>query len=277
MVLWGGVAAALVLLVVGIVFLARDDDKPNASDQSLPQVTLSTTSSEVSVQTVVATTAVPATVAPTSELPPTMLPPTTLPPTTLPPTTLAPETTVAPEEVVQPEGGEAGSLPPGTPYTEYVLITDVSNLIEMRVPVEWSDSSGNGWEDDWGDDGVLESGPSLTASPDRQAWVDGWGTPGVFLGASLPTGWTHDELLDFSNYNWACTLDGRFDYEDGLYTGRFDSFSGCGDERSNFMNAYVQPADGTWIANLQIVMVTEADREAASTIVESFVIQPLGG
>lgn len=276
MVLWGGVAAALVLLLVGIVFVTRDDDNPNASVQTLPNVTLSTPSSDVSVETVVATTVVPATVAPTSELPTTIVE-TTLAPTTLAPTTLAPATTVLTEGTGPPDDGGNNSLPPGIPYSEYVSITDDSGLIEMSVPVEWSDIDGRPWESDLAT-GVEEFiGSALSASPNVDAMRDTWGTPGAFLGASPSIERTVDELLDESEFREVCAYDGRFDYEDGLYTGRFDSYSKCGPEGSDFLIAFVQPADAIWTAMLQIVAVTEADREAASTVIESFMIEALAG
>ncbi len=271
MVVWGGVAVALVVLVLGIVFFTGGDDKQDASVQTLPSVTLSTPSSDVPVETVAATTVAPTTVVETT------LAPTTLPPATLAPTTLAPEVTVAPGPAIPTVSGEAGSLPPGTPYTEYVSITDESNLIEMRVPIEWSDTTGEYEEADLGTGTVQMSGPTLGASSDQAAWQAGWGLPGVVLRASLPAERTLDELLDFRDFTGDCTLDGRFDYDDGRNTGRFESYSNCGDAGTNFMDAFFQPANGAWTAELQIEMVTEADRAAAVTIIESIVIQPIGG
>ena len=274
MVLWGGVAAALAVLVVGIVFFTGGDDKQDdASVQTLPSVTLSTPSSDVPVETVAATTVAPPTAAPTT------LAPTTLAPTVLLPVTLAPQVTAAPGPATPPVIGEAASLRPGIPYTEYVSITDESNLIEMSVPVEWSDIDARLWAEPDLATGQVDNliGPFLAASPNLDAMVETWGTPGVFLGASPSIYWTLDELLDLFDQSESCTLVGRFDYDDGLYTGLFDNYTNCGAEGSDLMIAFVRPADLSWTAMLQITVVTEADREAASTVVETFMIQPLGG
>ncbi len=175
--------------------------------------------------------------------------------------------------------GEAASLRPGIPYTEYVSITDESNLIEMSVPVEWSDIDARLWAEPDLATGQVDNliGPFLAASPNLDAMVETWGTPGVFLGASPSIYWTLDELLDLFDQSESCTLVGRFDYDDGLYTGLFDNYTNCGAEGSDLMIAFVRPADLSWTAMLQITVVTEADREAASTVVETFMIQPLGG
>ncbi len=182
-----------------------------------------------------------------------------------------------PPPVVVEEEEEEDGLPSGAPYSAYTTITDDSELIEMSVPVEWNDIDRTTWTWDWATGTDETAGPALAASPNLQAFRDGWGTPGVFLGASPFVDWTADELLDYRQYDDACVYDGRYDYDDGLYIGRYDRYTDCGSGGSEFMFAIVEHPDGLWTAELQIEMVTTADIAASEEIISSFLIQPLAG
>jgi hypothetical protein len=159
------------------------------------------------------------------------------------------------------------TLPPGDPYAEYEWITDDTGLLEMRVPTAWSDQFGGAWELD-GD----ELGPGLNASVDISAWFDGWSTPGVFLGATTMFEITPDEYLDeLSFFDDQCTYDGREDYDDGEYAGRFDTWAGCGGLPSAFFALASEPygSAGTLVV-VEMIIVTEADLDALDSVLSSF-------
>jgi len=166
-------------------------------------------------------------------------------------------------EEVEDQGG--GTSP--TQYSEYVAIEDDTGTITMAVPAEWSDTQGGAWAIEG-----TEHGPSITASPDIDAWVNGWATPGIFFGASstLRADFDVPTMLDANDFTDVCTYDARYDYEDPLYVGAYDLYTECGGEGSTFVVLAAEPADGAYIMLLQVVLVGEADAEALDQILNTF-------
>jgi hypothetical protein len=165
-----------------------------------------------------------------------------------------------------------GPFDPGTSYTEYVVITDDSGLLELSVPVEWSDIESHGWISQG-----ERIGPGLVAAPDIPAWRAAWGTPGVFIGASNLLDQTPDAALDASRWDSFCTYEGRDDYDDGLYIGRYDLYADCGDDLSLFIVIAAEPPEGDFLIIVEIVVVTEADLDAADEIIRTFQVYGVDG
>lgn len=168
-------------------------------------------------------------------------------------------------------GGSSGDTSGGATggsYSEYVSVRDDSGMLQMSVPVEWSDIDGTPWtfEDE-------EAGPSLNASVDVDGFYDNWTTPGAFLGASTSLRATYDpnSFLDQFDLSDSCTYDGRSDYSDELYTGAYDSYSNCDGTGNNFLVLVVEPESQGVLIILQVQMVTAADQEALQRILESFI------
>lgn len=168
----------------------------------------------------------------------------------------------------QDRGGPATTLAPDAPGADldFVEVTDDSGQITVRVPSGWADVRGTAWAPD----GTTVIGPGLTVAPSVQAWQDGWATPGVFIGATTTFGDTVDAILDGYSFSQSCVYDARYDYDDGLYAGRFDWWDGCGDAGSSFVVIVSRPADGSFTIVVQMVLLTEADRAAADEIVNSY-------
>ncbi len=168
-------------------------------------------------------------------------------------------------------GGSSGDTSGGATggsYSEYVSVRDDSGMLQMSVPVEWSDIDGTPWtfEDE-------EAGPSLNAAVDVDGFYDNWTTPGAFLGASTSLRATYDpnSFLDQFDLSDSCTYDGRSDYSDELYTGAYDSYSNCGGTGTSFLVLVVEPESQGVLIILQVQMVTAADQEALQRILESFI------
>lgn len=161
---------------------------------------------------------------------------------------------------------DAGGTAPTT-YAEYVVVEDDTGAITMSIPAEWSEQQSGRWLVDGTD-----FGPSVTAAPDIDAWVNGWATPGVFFGASSTLRGQFDVngILDQSDFSDTCTLDARYDYEDPLYIGAYDVYTDCADAGSTFIQLAAEPADGSFILFLQIVLVGDADLEALDQILNTF-------
>ena len=220
------------------------------------------------------TTAAPATSAPATTVAPTTEPPvTTAPP---PPATTAPPppaTTAAPPPVTT-----APPPPPPPPgYSGYTNVTDDSGLISVSVPVEWADTRGDLWDSTLATGTEEEIGPALSAAPNLEAFNTQWDTPGVFIGASAMLAIGPDELLDARSFANVCSLNGRFDYDDGSYTGRYDEYVECGGTTTKTYVIAAEPPTQNWMALLLVQVVSEADEEALGQIIDSWVVQELAG
>ena len=158
-----------------------------------------------------------------------------------------------------------GPFDPGTTYTDYVDLTDDSGQIELSVPAAWSDVETEGWI--WDGERI---GPAVAAAPDLAAWRAEWGTPGVFIGASSSLDGNTESMLDADRWDTSCTYQGRDDYDDGVYTGRYDLYADCGDELSVFIVIAAEPPEGGFIIYVQIVAVSDADFDAADEIIRTF-------
>jgi serine protease Do len=169
------------------------------------------------------------------------------------------------EDVEDAEGGGGGG--DGATYSEYVPVEDESGTITVAIPAEWSDVQPGRWIID-----EVDYGPTITAAPNIDDWVNGWATPGVFFGASSTLRAELDVpgILDLSDFSDVCTLDTRYDYEDPLYTGAYDVYHECGGEGSTFIQLAAEPADGSYILFLQMVLVGDADLEAIDQILNTF-------
>ncbi|HMK09782.1 MAG TPA: peptidase S1, partial [Anaerolineales bacterium] len=101
--------------------------------------------------------------------------------------------------------------------------------------------------------------------------------PGMWFGVSddLATLGGYVQVLDLrrESYSTNCKLDGRYDYNDGYYRGKFDLFTNCGGPggASNMVLAAV-PTDNSqaFIVLLEIQMMTPADQDIAVHALDTF-------
>jgi hypothetical protein len=255
-----GIAAIIVVAVVSSDDAGSDTTLAVSTTQPTTTSSAPTTTSSTSTTTSSTTTSSTTTSSTTSTTSSTTTTSTSTTTTTTT-TTLAPPPT----------------LPPGDPYPEYVELSDDSGRITVTVPDAWNDTLGSPWERDGEDIGL-----ALSASPDRDAFYDTWGMPGVFLGSSDQVG-SINGYLDTNDFGDSCTYEGRFDYEDPLYAGLFDRWVDCGDEGSIFEMLAVLPlelfgrngpdVEGLDLIVVEVIMVTQADQEAAQRIYDTFVVQ----
>ena len=167
-------------------------------------------------------------------------------------------------------GGDSGAT--NATYSTYEWVTDDFGSITVEVPSDWADVDGSPWVDD-GE--VIGAGISAAASLDD--FFSYWDEPGIFFGASddLAQLGGYVQLLDIlrPDFMWDCDLDGRYEYEDVLYRGRYDLFTNCGgNEGSLFMVLTAVPVDDPtdYLILLEVQIVNDADLEAVDRILESF-------
>ena len=173
-------------------------------------------------------------------------------------------------ELASAVGGEAGATNGG--YSSYEWVTDDFGSITVEVPSEWVDVDGSPWVDD-GE--VIGAGISAAANLDD--FFSYWDEPGIFFGASddLAQLGGYVQLLDIlrPDFIGSCDLDGRYDYEDILYRGKYDLFTNCGGSAGSlFMVLTAVPIDAPteFLILLEVQIVNDGDLEAVDRILDSF-------
>ena len=76
--------------------------------------------------------------------------------------------------------------------------------------------------------------------------------------------------LDSWDFSDDCEKDARYNYEDELYTGKYDLWFSCGEEGSTFVNLAAVPENREFMAVVQIQALTDADLEAGDHIFNTF-------
>ena len=127
----------------------------------------------------------------------------------------------------------------------YVAVQDDSGTISMEVPTDWTDINGSSWMYNGAAIGV-----SITSAPSVENFDTSFLAPGVFFGASSEFAkyGGYIQFLDYYtgpdgfDYRGNCTYHTgqRYDYNDGIYRGKFDYFYNCGGQGG--YDAYVLSA-----------------------------------
>jgi serine protease Do len=162
---------------------------------------------------------------------------------------------------VNPDSGTDG-------YTSYVQIQDDSGALTLQVPAQWSDVDGSPWLEE----GQVR-GASVIAARNLEQLYNSWTEPGVvFLASrSLTAAFTEETLLDQFVFD-ECSYDDRYDYQDPVYTGLYDLWYDCGDDKALVVALTVTPADGSFLGIILVQIVTEADLRALDKIFSSFLV-----
>ena len=161
----------------------------------------------------------------------------------------------------------------GGNYSDYVQVTDDFGAIVMEIPASWIDVNGTPWTDDAGE----TLGAAIAAAPDLDGFYGTWEAPGVFFAASddLARWGGYIQLLDFyrPDFAAACELDGRYDYNDGYYRGKYDYFVKCGGSGgADFLILTAVPIDTSvkLLILVEVQILSTADVNALDRILATF-------
>ncbi|NPA31894.1 MAG: serine protease, partial [Chloroflexi bacterium] len=140
----------------------------------------------------------------------------------------------APSDGQNPGGGAPSGGAPAT-GDDYVILTDDTQAIGVKVPPAWANQvDGSLWRTTWtkGDGSSYEVvAASVVAAPDLTAFNNLNG-PGVWVAASRDFGRIggYAQLLE-GTQSWftSCTLSDSGDYDDTLYEGAYHLWERCGD------------------------------------------------
>jgi len=200
---------------------------------------------------------------------PTPAPPTTIPTVTpsftpyptytpVPPPTTVPTASPTPTEtsISETQPTDTNSTTPvncvASTTSGYNTCIDDTGNIQVDVPDYWTDVNGSTWTYNGKDIGVaISAAPSLS---DFQNYYD---AEGMFFGASGTFAQIigHIELLDYYTmaYRGNCKYIGRYNYDDGIYRGKYDQYTNCGGEGG--YDAYVLGARDKVDPSTKLILV----------------------
>src|SRR3990172_4892444 len=129
----------------------------------------------------------------------------------------------------------------------------------------------------WMEDGET-LGASIWAAPDLDGFINTWGTPGMKFDVSddLAKLGGYIQVLDFyrnNTYVTECELDGRYDYDDGFYRGKYDYFVKCGGSGGpDYLILSAVPVDTSQqlLIVVQVQILNSSDVDAADRILATF-------
>ncbi len=105
-------------------------------------------------------------------------------------------------------------------------LNDTGSL-QVDIPTNWTEVNGGTWTYNG-----KEIGVAISAAPSLYEFHNNFRAEGVFFGASGTFAQVigHIELLDYYTiaYRENCKYIGRSNYDDGVYRGKYDSYTNCG-------------------------------------------------
>ena len=154
----------------------------------------------------------------------------------------------------------------------FMVITDDFGSIQLEVPLEWAETSGEPW---YFDGDVI--GAELIAAPDLDLFLETWDVPGVMFSVSddLARLAGYLQLLDIMQEDLLtdCEFDGRFDYEDSLYRGKYDLFKKCGGPGGAaymVLSAVSKDDQFSYLILVETQMISDSDWDVADHILDTF-------
>ncbi len=155
---------------------------------------------------------------------------------------------------------------------DFMTIMDDYNSIQLEVPIGWGETNGEPWYD--GSDVI---GAQIIASPDLNGFLETWNVPGVMFSVS-------DDLASLAGYLQIldvvqddlltdCEYDGRYDYDDALYRGKYDLFKKCGGSGGPaymVLSAVSKDDQFSYLILVETQMVSDDDWDIAQQILDTF-------
>ena len=130
----------------------------------------------------------------------------------------------------EPSATDTGSSLPAnceaSTTSGFIKCMDDTGKIEVEVPDYWTDVNGGSWSYD-----NQDIGEGISAAPSLSDYEQNYDAEGMFFGASATFAQIggYVEFLDYyaAPYKEDCTLVGRYDYNDGVYRGKYDLYTDC--------------------------------------------------
>ena len=176
--------------------------------------------------------------------------------------TLTGELNGAPLPAADDSGG--GDVTDTTIAGDFQTITDETGALSVDVPSDWSTIPVPGSQD---------IGPAVAASADGTDFTAGFTVPGMlFVATKNPVDDLESLFPVFARDG--CTVEPIADYDDGVFKGRFQTFSQCAGTDSFYTVIIAKPPDNTYTAIIEVQVPTAEDQPALEQIEKSFTANP---
>ena len=181
------------------------------------------------------------------------------------------ETSVSFADTVEDDFDDTVTVEDTGSYSGYGGVADDYGAIQMNIPMEWTEIDGDYWYDE-GD--II--GAQISASANLDSYWNTWSESGAFFGASddLAKLGGYVNLLDIlrDTFSEDCKYEGRDDYEDVVYRGKYDLFENCGDSGNAFFVLTAVPIDApqSFLILVEMQITKDVDIDALQQILDSF-------
>ena len=113
--------------------------------------------------------------------------------------------------------------------------------------------------------------PSIQASPDVDDFLNTFDVPGMeFVLSDQFTPDDFETILDAVGPSEFCTSDGREDYSDPIFTGRFEVWTDCQGTDAQYIVVVASEADSTEVAIVTVQAIDDRDFDALDHILDTF-------
>jgi serine protease Do len=174
-------------------------------------------------------------------------------------------------------GDQATDATDAVPDIDYQTISDDTGVLTLNAPTEWAETDTEPLTLDKATDagyafvlGDRTEAPWIEASPSIADLDSGYETPGLIFTVLPPQASLDETLGVFAPPAGACTAGSIDDYSDGVYTGRFQTFTDCGGTSSMVVTVAAVPADNSFTAVMAMQIVSDADLAVLDQVIESF-------
>lgn len=163
----------------------------------------------------------------------------------------------------------AASVPPG------VRVTDATKTVSVVVPKSWS-QVWSGWSPQEHIPGIVyrtNIGQGLNASPNVENWFSDLTTPGIFVGASKLLVADHfTPAIALTTFGTECEFFSQQAATFDHLTGYLDMWT-CPTSTTRFETVALWPADHSFIAFVELKIVTPADEASGMRALDSLSVR----
>ncbi|CAN5839524.1 hypothetical protein BH24ACT5_BH24ACT5_08410 [soil metagenome] len=164
----------------------------------------------------------------------------------------------------------ATALEPATPGA-FVPITDDTGLLNVEVPVTWTDIDTRPIS---GDDGSVRL--SITAAPNWDDFVSRFDAPGLIYSA-YPFSTDPEPIFSRFAFDGFCRDGGRQSYSDGAFVGQEQLWAACDGTVAELRVVVANPPDNSFTALIVVQIPTPADLPAYQHVLDTFNADPSVG
>jgi len=163
-------------------------------------------------------------------------------------------------------------------YSDYNMVTSEDGSLSMEIPLEWGSLTHESWY--FPDASGEKVGPAIYASTNLNSWREAtFEAPGAsFVASELAKVLAIDDVGHLGTadgfFSSACAFrNERAELDRGAYSIKRDVWKGCGPKEAEVWNIIATPKDRAYVTMFEITILSDADREAADRILDTFKVK----